>query len=99
MEVITANSLADGRVVFRSVGGWTHVIDQAQVLEGKEVVAAAVARANADAAANIVVDPYPIPVTRSASGLVPARLRERIRAEGPTTGNSKTAPANPGKAA
>ena len=89
MEVITANGLGDGRVVFQSAFGWTHDIDQAEVLDTKEAVAAALGRANVDAGANRIVEPYAIEVTRSAAGLVPRRLRERIRAEGPTTGNSR----------
>ena len=88
MDVITANSLGDGRVVFQTAAGWIHDIDGAELLEGKEAVAAALARATADAALNRVVDPYAVTVTRSAGRIVPARLREAIRAGGPTTGNS-----------
>ena len=89
MEVITANSLGDGRVVFQTTSGWTLELARAQVLESKELVAAALLRANADAAANRIVEPYAIEVKPGPAGPVPTRLRERIRAEGPTTGNSK----------
>ena len=89
MQVITANSLGDGRVVFQTVAGWDHDIKAADVLFTKEAVAAALARANADAVANMVVEPYAIEVTRQAADVTPARLRERIRADGPTTGSSK----------
>ena len=88
-EIITANSLADGLVVFQTAGGWTLVIEEAELLETKEAVEAALARANADAAANRVVEPYAIEVLRESAGLVPVRLREKIRAAGPTTGHSK----------
>ncbi len=54
-----------------------------------EALAAALARANADAAANRVVEPYPIEVTRVGVKIVPVKLREKIRADGPTTGHSK----------
>ena len=90
MEVITANSLKHGLVVFRTAGGWTLNVDRASLHEGKDAVAAALERAKADAARNVVVDPYPIQVTQNGGHIVPTRLRERIRAEGPTTGNSKT---------
>jgi hypothetical protein len=90
MEIITANSLKDGLVVFQAAGGWSYDIREAEVLDGKETVAAALQRAQADAARNIVVDPYAVAVTLTAAGIVPTRLRERIRAEGPTTGNSKS---------
>jgi hypothetical protein len=89
MEIITANSLEDGRVVFQTHTGWSRSVDQAEVLETKEATALALARANVAAAANRVVEPYAIDVKRSPGGLVPVRLRERIRTEGPTTGNSK----------
>ena len=91
MDVITANRLKDGLVVFQAAGGWTIDVNQAEMLDGKETVASALDRAKADAALNIVVDPYAIPVTITATGIAPTRLRERIRAEGPTTGNSKIA--------
>ena len=89
MEIITANRLGDGRVVFQSASGWSDDIAQATVLETVEAVAAALDRANGDAAANLVVEPYAIAVRPGPDGLVPTRLRERIRAEGPTTGSSK----------
>lgn len=88
MEIITANSLGDGRVVFQTAAGWDHDIGHAEILEGKDAVAAALARANADAALNRVVEPYAIAVTRAAGRIAASRLREAIRAGGPTTGNS-----------
>lgn len=88
-NVITGNSLGEGLVVFQSANGWTLSIGDAEVYETKEALEAAVARANADAAANRVVEPYPIDVASEGGHLVPTKLRERIRAEGPTTGHSK----------
>ena len=99
MNVITGNSLGEGRVVFQGAGGWSLDLAQAQVLETKEALAAALERANADALANRVVEPYAIEVTRNGAELVPVRLRERIRADGPTTGNSKASRAAPDEAA
>ena len=90
MQVVTANSLGDGRVVFQTVLGWSHDIDQSELLDTQPVAELALQRANADAAENRVVEPYLIEVTRAAGHTVPLRLRERIRAEGPTTGNSKS---------
>jgi hypothetical protein len=89
LSIITGNSLGEGLVVFQSGTTWTLDIAQADVLETKQSLDAAVARANADAAANRVVEPYPIEVTCDGGRIVPVRLRERIRAEGPTTGHSK----------
>ena len=95
MEVITGNNLANGRVVFQTPFGWSFHLDEAEVLKSKEAVEEALRRANADAAENRVVEPYAIEVTRAVDDLVPVRLREKIRADGPTTGNSKTSPATP----
>ncbi len=92
MEVITANSLGDGRVVFQTAAGWVHEIDRAEILESKEAVAAGLARATSDAALNRIVDPYAVAVARNAGRIVPTRLREAIRATGPTTGNSHYQP-------
>ena len=88
MQIITANSLGDGRVVFQTTTDWSLDIGEAQRLDTDESAATALARANADAAANRVVEPYLIDVRDEAGRLVPARLRERIRAGGPTTGHS-----------
>jgi hypothetical protein len=100
LSIITGNSLGEGLVVFQSASGWSLSIDDAEVYEAKEALDAAVARANADAAANRVVEPYPIEVTRQGGKIVPTKLREKIRAEGPTTGHSKdTIPAVKGCAA
>ena len=89
LNIITGNSLGEGLVVFQYSGGWTLNIAQAEIHETKEALDTAVARANADAAANRVVEPYPIEVAREGGRIVPTKLRERIRAEGPTTGHSK----------
>jgi hypothetical protein len=100
MEIITGNALGDGRVVFQAAAGWTHDINAAEVLESKETLDAALERAIKDAAENRVVEPYAIDVARGPAGIVPTRLREKIRADGPTTGNSRPGGAAlPGKAA
>ena len=89
MQVITANSLGDGRVVFQTPTGWSHDISFADILDTAEALETAMARANLAAAQNRVVEPYAIDVKRGPNGLVPTRFRERIRVEGPTTGHSK----------
>jgi hypothetical protein len=93
MQIVTANSLGEGRVVFQTASGWSLAIDRAEILLTKESAEAALARALTDAAANRVVEPYLIDVRPEAGRLVPVRLRERIRAEGPTTGHSRPADA------
>jgi len=99
MNVIIANALADGLVVFQTSSGWTHDIDGAEILESKEAADAALQRAKADEAKNIIVEPTVIDVKRGGAQVVPTKLRERIRAEGPTTGHSKDNTAARGAAA
>ena len=86
-QIITANHLRDGLVVFLNAsGGWTTEIAAARIIGSGELDAAlAYARAQADA--QIVVEPYEIDVELhpDAGMPVPLRLRERIRAaKGPT---------------
>ena len=87
-QVITGNDLDSGSVVFQTDRGWSTNIAEAEVLTSPRAVETALARAAAATAGNRVVDAYAVDVTRSATGLLPTRLRERIRATGPTTGNS-----------
>ena len=87
-QVITGNDLASGSVVFQTPRGWSTAIAEADILTSPQAVATALTRAAAATASNRVVDAYAIDVSRTAEGPVPSRLRERIRAAGPTTGNS-----------
>lgn len=89
LNIITGNSLGAGLVVFQAANGWSLDLAHAEVFETPDALAAAMQRANADAAANRVVEPYAIEVTREGGRLVPVRLREQIRASGPTTGHAK----------
>lgn len=91
MHIITANWLTDGLVVFHSgVGRWNSTIAAAELLEDEAAVETALESALADARANRVVDPYAVEVVVPARGQdpVPTQFRERIRANGPTTGHS-----------
>lgn len=88
MKLITANRLNDGHVIFLSSKGWTRTITDAFRFSDDTGLASAMDRAQDDVAANEIVDPYEIDVEIGDSAIVPVRLRERIRALGPTTGNS-----------
>ena len=84
-EVITANRLTDGVVVFQTIDdSWTEDFIRAAVLSGPQATAGALARAKQDEANNIVVDPYAIVVEERNGHLAPKALREAIRATGPT---------------
>ena len=84
-DVITANRLTDGVVVFQTIDdSWTEDFVRAAVLSDSQATAIALARAKQDEANNIVVDPYAIVVEERNGHLTPKALREAIRATGPT---------------
>ena len=84
-DVITANRLADGVVVFQTLdSSWSEDFNRAQVLNDAGATAAALARAKEDEAANLVVEPYAVPVEIRNGHVAPKALREAIRAAGPT---------------
>ena len=86
-RVITANRLIDGAVVWRDAAGrWRKAIDLAAAGDDDETIARMLAGARKEEAAGIVIAPYEVEVEQTAvSGKVlPTRLRERIRACGPT---------------
>jgi hypothetical protein len=84
-DVITANRLTDGVVVFQTIDEcWTEDFNRAAVLPNPQATASALARAKQDEGNNIVVDPYAIVVEERNGHLAPKALREAIRAAGPT---------------
>ncbi|WP_245412207.1 DUF2849 domain-containing protein [Notoacmeibacter ruber] len=86
LKVLTANRLTDGEVVyFNQEDGWIHTLSNASVGSDEETVAALNEAGAASAARNEVVDVNLIDVFQEGSALRPARLREIIRAAGPTT--------------
>ncbi len=86
MKVVTANRLLDGEVVWQGADGtWVELLSLARVLEGKDELADALALAEKSVAAREVVEVYAIDVAEDEGRVVPVRLREMIRAAGPTT--------------
>jgi hypothetical protein len=84
-DVITANRLTDGVVVFQTIDEtWTEDFNRAAVLPDPESTARALMRAKQDEANNLVVDSYAIVVEERNGHLAPKALREAIRATGPT---------------
>ncbi|MFN3549722.1 MAG: DUF2849 domain-containing protein [Mesorhizobium sp.] len=85
MKVLTANRLIDGEVVwFGSGESWIETIHGARIVRDKAAEEALEAIGKAAFAANLVVDAELIDVELVAGRIVPTRLRERIRAAGPT---------------
>jgi hypothetical protein len=84
-DIITANRLTDGVVVFQTVDeAWSEDFSLAAVQADPQATADALARAKQDEAANLVVDPYAVPVEERNGHFAPKALREAIRAAGPT---------------
>ena len=84
-DVITASRLADGIVIFQTADlSWSEDFNRAAVWADEAATTAAVARAKADEAQNLVVEPYAVPVEIRNGHIVPKALREAIRAAGPT---------------
>jgi len=83
LEIITANRLGDGLVIFLTADGWSENIADAETAETKDATAALLARAEADAW--LVVGPYGIAVERQADdSLRPLKYREALRTRGPS---------------
>ncbi len=85
MQIISANRLSDGIVVYAGHGGaWVERLDQARIFASKAEADAGLSLAQNDAARNLIVEPFLVGVTQDAGGLRPSTLRDSIRAHGPT---------------
>lgn len=85
MKVLTANRLTDGEAVWYAPShSWSETIDGAEIARDKEHEERLEAIGKAAFAANQVVDVDLIDVDLVDGAIVPLRLRERIRASGPT---------------
>ena len=85
MKVLTANRLIDGEAVWLAAGGiWAETLDAAEVAHDKEAEDRLNLTAAQQAQGNEVVDIALIDVSVVDGAIRPARLREQIRADGPT---------------
>jgi sulfite reductase (NADPH) hemoprotein beta-component len=84
-QMIIANTLADGFVVFlQDDNNWTHDIAAGAVAATDEEADKLLATAKQAEQANLVLDPYLIPVELDDGIRKPTEYREYIRATGPT---------------
>jgi len=84
-QIVTANRLADGVVVFQdAAGGWAEDFASAAVYDDPTSAKAALAKAGEAVARSLIVDPYAIEVELRNGHYAPKALREAIRAAGPT---------------
>ncbi|RWM17858.1 MAG: DUF2849 domain-containing protein [Mesorhizobium sp.] len=95
MKVLTANRLTDGEAVWYANGGWAETIDNADLAHDKAAEDRLEAIGAAAYANNEVVDVNLIDVTVANGVVEPVRLREKIRAAGPTNRNDLGKQARP----
>ncbi|HCK19692.1 MULTISPECIES: DUF2849 domain-containing protein [Thalassospira] len=85
LQVVTANRLEDGLVVFlTSDGSWSENINDARTAEDKEAANALLAEASAPELDTVIVGPYLIDVEQQGTDLVPTKYREVLRTKGPS---------------
>lgn len=96
MKILTANRLTDGEAVWYSMDhSWAETIDGAEIAQDKAAEAALEAVGKAAYDDNLVVDVNLVDVEMIDGAIVPNRLRERIRAAGPTNRNDLGKQARP----
>jgi hypothetical protein len=83
-QVVTANRLIDGVVVFLGARGWVERLDDATVATSAEEVRALDALGRQGMAVNEVVDAYLMEVVTEDGRLEAVALRERLRTLGPS---------------
>ncbi len=84
VQVVTANRLDDGAVVYLAKdGAWSDRIAGGRLAEGKEEGAVLLAAAEESVAEQTVVAPYLIDVVVEDGSPSAVRFKERIRANGP----------------
>lgn len=97
MKILTANRLVDGEAVwFAADHSWAETIERAQIAADKDAEARLEVFGKTAHDRNEVVDVILIDVDLVDGVPVPTRLRERIRAAGPTNRNDLGKQARPG---
>jgi hypothetical protein len=84
-QMLTANDLKQGDVLYWKAGGWVKAFDRGDVFTDPAAADAALAQAQAFVMGNRVVAPYLFEVVRQDNGSVhPVKEREIIRSLGPS---------------
>ena len=82
MNVLIANRLLDGEVVFWAKGRWVERFGEAEHFD--DAAPGEAAEAEAKNQPTVVVEPYLIEIAPTEDGYAPVAYRERLRALGPT---------------
>jgi len=84
-QMLTANDLKQGDVLYWKAGGWVKAFDQGDVFADPAAADAALAQAQAFVTGNRVIAPYLFEVVRQTNGSIrPVKEREIIRSLGPS---------------
>jgi hypothetical protein len=83
-QMITANRLRDGEVVWWKSGQWVERIEQGSIYEDPKDATAALVEAQVFVTNRVVVNAYLFEVRIGEGRIKPASEREIIRAAGPT---------------
>jgi len=84
LDIVSANRLTDGRVVYLTRdGGWSESIIDGRSAATKEASADLLADAERAVEAGIVVAPYLVSMADDGGAFAPLHFRERIRLFGP----------------
>ncbi|HEU0096219.1 MAG TPA: DUF2849 domain-containing protein [Rhizomicrobium sp.] len=83
-QMLTANRLRDGDVLYRKGDGWVLFLNEGDVYSDPASADAALAAATAELSANEFVAPYLFEVREVNGAIRPVKEREIIRAAGPT---------------
>ena len=83
-QMLTANRLKDGGVLYWKAGTWVEALSDGEVFSETAQADATLAAAQSFVAGNVVVNPYLFDVRVDANGVHPLKEREIIRAAGPS---------------
>jgi len=84
-QMLTANDLKKGDVLYWKNGSWVHAFDQADVFADPALANAALTQAQTFVAGNRIVSPYLFEVVLQKDGSIrPVKEREIIRGRGPS---------------
>jgi hypothetical protein len=84
LQMLTANRLRDGDVLYRKGGGWVPMLADGETYADQAQADAALATATAELMRNEFVAPYLFEVREVNGKITPVKEREIIRAAGPT---------------
>jgi len=84
-QVISANRLSDGLVVyFATEGAWVGALGDATIFADAEAAKTALDQARSDVKRNLIVDPFLVEIVPKTDHVATVKLRDTIRAKGPT---------------